>query len=317
MNRFKVAIVSIVGLLLMLQVDGFASRSPTLYQFNRYNCLTSLAASQSSQVNQLLQLVEKPLESETVKEIRHVLPLLKDNSTSFDPLLGNYNVSCTLPTKDAERPVGGKWNKLARLDSSWQHILPAKKTDSVAQVINMIVLKLFNVWTIHVILRGDAFALTPAQRQEVAQERGTPGGLSPRTVRADFDSPRIVVSGKRPWVSLSLGPKSNVVLDTPYCDDRIRIGKGSRGSFFVFVRTQDVRADDYKSLLEARPLGKRTVVGVLGASVALLWWAQARFFVSVARAVTMAVAAALSLTTLGVAFSTGGIEKDPPAAPSP
>jgi hypothetical protein len=32
------------------------------------------------------------------------------------------------------------------------------------------------------------------------------------------------------------GPPSSVQLSTPYLDERVRLGKGSRGSLFVFTR---------------------------------------------------------------------------------
>jgi hypothetical protein len=37
-------------------------------------------------------------------------------------------------------------------------------------------------------------------------------------------------------ISLRIGPESSVVLTTTYLDERVRLGKGSRGSRFIFVR---------------------------------------------------------------------------------
>ncbi|KAL7469257.1 hypothetical protein ACHAXS_009518 [Conticribra weissflogii] len=81
--------------------------------------------------------------------------------------------------------------------------------------------------------------------------------LSDRTVRAYFDPPRIFL-GKRRWrpfkhdkriddnihdgleyeyLPLSVGPPSDVILDTSYCDDSLRIGVGgTSGTRFVFTR---------------------------------------------------------------------------------
>jgi hypothetical protein len=87
-------------------------------------------------------------------------------------------------------------------------------------------------------------------------------GLSNRAVRVYFDKPRIGIrlgrfggggsgtreTGRWPRLQsvLSLGPTSSVVIDTPYFDDRIRLGKGgTSGSQFVFVRvdgTADLEA---------------------------------------------------------------------------
>lgn len=40
-------------------------------------------------------------------------------------------------------------------------------------------------------------------------------------------------------VHLRIGPPSSVVLTTTYLDQRVRLGKGSRGSLFVFTRGGD------------------------------------------------------------------------------
>ena len=60
------------------------------------------------------------------------------------------------------------------------------------------------------------------------------------TIRAFFDPPRITLGG---LPSFSVGPKSSVVLSTTYVDDAIRLGKGSRGSLFVFTRKTPERAE--------------------------------------------------------------------------
>lgn len=302
-----------VGILCLTRISAFVPRYRP-FKLTRHERQSAV----SEQVDRLLHLVEEPPQSGAIDHIRHILPNLTENftvyneSNTFQWLLGNYNVSFTLPTEDTERPVGGKWNKYAKIEHSWQHILPAKQKDSVAQVINMIVLRVFSLLTINVILRGDAFSVAADKRQEIVEQRQTPGGLSPLTVRADFDSPRIVVCRKKPWISLSLGPKSSVVLDTPFCDSRIRIGKGARGSQFVFVRTNDPRADKWITLLEAKTFGKRSLLTVLGSLSISLWWSQARLVSGLARSLIV-LPSAITLTTLSalIAFSTGGIEQNP------
>ncbi len=47
-----------------------------------------------------------------------------------------------------------------------------------------------------------------------------------------FEKPELCVGG----LSLRIGPESSVVLKTSYLDESVRLGKGSRGSNFVFVR---------------------------------------------------------------------------------
>lgn len=51
-------------------------------------------------------------------------------------------------------------------------------------------------------------------------------------VQVFFEKPELCVAG----LSLRSGPESSVVLKTSYLDEAVRLGKGSRGSSFVFVR---------------------------------------------------------------------------------
>ena len=325
---------------------------------------TRLAASNDNDktqtVDNLLNLVQDPQQNDTA--IREsILQLSRSSSNDenllstkeqeqarsssaalFEPLLGNYNVSCTLPNEPSERPVGGKWNSgLFSIQQTWQNLVPVAATNNsntsssatkpVAQAVNVIVLKAFFLWTIHVILRGDAYRMSAHEREQVAQERKTPGGwLSPRCVRANFDPPRIVVStaskpflslspprivvttaASRPFLSLSLGPKSSVVLDTTYCDDRLRLGMGSKGSRFVFVRSDDdPRADQWRELLVSiQPVGKRLLVAFFG-SLSMAWGLAAWKWSGIARWISLVLCLGSIPITLAVGRSTGGIEDD-------
>jgi hypothetical protein len=175
------------------------------------------------------------------------------NTPDFDSLIGYYNVSYTLTSRPDDNPVGGKWTRSQRLwkiRRTLQHILPLETNNNnndndnnstnplaVAQAINIVILDcLWGLLPIIIVLRGDAVPLSqddPNKQQESKTKQLLPD-LSPITVRAYFDRPRIAV-GKR--LVFSLGPTSSVVLDTPYIDDRIRIGKGgTSGSKFVFAR---------------------------------------------------------------------------------
>jgi hypothetical protein len=279
-------------------------------------------------------------------------------SSLFDPILGNYNVTYTLPPEDKsdDRPVGGKWsrNPLFSIQRSYQHLVQPtqvqgaapsdnsavkeKSATSVAQVVNVIVVR-FLLWTVHVILRGDAYALSADERSLIVLGRRTlAASLSDRTVRADFDPPRIIVStrviapfrrrhspqvAEKALVSVSLGPQSSVVLDTPYCDSRIRIGKGSKGSLFVFSRlnpdddkssTAFAESDAWRELLQIRPVGKLPLLVVLGSMSLSALSASLTLFASGARAWnrlwSIPLGLASMLATLGIAFSSGGIESD-------
>jgi hypothetical protein len=270
----------------------------------------------------------------------------------FDPLLGNYNVSCAFPPEDKldDRPVGGKWGRspLFSIRQSYQHLVgpaapgtaaredggaAAAEAPVVAQAVNVIVVRCL-LWTVHVILRGDARALSGDERDRIAQERrGTaPGGgpLSERTVRADFDPPRIVVTregpsaaprqvAKKALLSASLGPRSSVVLDTPYCDSRVRIGRGSKGSLFVFSRLDPSSAafaesDRWRELLQIRPVGKLPLLAAFGGVAVAALGASLTLFASGIRAWnrlwSIPLGLVASLFTLGIAFSSGGIEND-------
>jgi hypothetical protein len=282
-------------------------------------------------VDRLLQLVEDSSSKADGDQsaIRQCLLDLDDESLLqveddlFEPLLGNYNVSCTLPSVPSERPVGGKWNGggLFAITQTWQHLLKPDldKPQSVAQAVNVIVLKALSL-TIHVILRGDAYALAESKRAEIAQMRATPGGLSPRTVRADFDPPRIVFSTtvkmdntnseqRRPFFSLTLGPPSSVYLDTTYCDDRVRIGKGSKGSLFVFTRSKAAQANDWKDMMELQPVGKRQLLATFG-TLAVVGGTASWRLSGLGRWLTLPLALASLASTIVIWTSTGGIEKD-------
>ncbi|KAL6752597.1 hypothetical protein V8C86DRAFT_2752057 [Haematococcus lacustris] len=61
-----------------------------------------------------------------------------------------------------------------------------------------------------------------------------PVGSTGDTVRVLFERPVLSLGG----LHARIGPESEVQLATTYLDERVRIGKGSRGSLFVFTRGQ-------------------------------------------------------------------------------
>ena len=48
-----------------------------------------------------------------------------------------------------------------------------------------------------------------------------------------FEPPRLALPG---GINLAVGPPSSVVLSTTYLDERVRLGRGGRGSSFVFTK---------------------------------------------------------------------------------
>ena len=91
--------------------------------------------------------------------------------------------------------------------------------------VNYVTGMLFKFIPVSVILKGALTRLSESERTEVKKTYSTV--LSSGTVRADFESPLITI-GK---YSVRVGPKSNVVLDTPYLDKKIRTGKNDSYNF--------------------------------------------------------------------------------------
>ena len=119
--------------------------------------------------------------------------------------------------------------------------------------INYITGKLFKIFPVSVILKGVVSKISKSECSELTAKYGTL--LSSGTVRADFESPLISL-GK---YSVRIGPNSNVVLDTPYLDKNIRLGLGARGSAFIFKKTNDKKAENWKIDIQRKPLNAKTL----------------------------------------------------------
>ena len=262
------------------------------------------------------------------------------NSTEesiFEPILGYYNVSYTLTARPKDNPVGGKWTRLWKVQRMLQHVLPTNKqttatsaTNIVAQVVNAIRIELlWGVIGIWVLLRGDAIPLKE-EEQEATKTLNLLPNLSDRTVKVYFDKPRIGLSFYKPISRkiskrnplfqriLSLGPTSSVILDTPYVDNRIRLGKGGvSGSQFVFARVKDDDVEaregwkwvlekdtkDRKSVLSQKQLMTRFGIWCAVSSIAFAVFQQRIIKLIASASIVGSVFAFLCLS-----FSTGGIE---------
>ncbi|KAG7368090.1 hypothetical protein IV203_030833 [Nitzschia inconspicua] len=264
--------------------------------------------------------------------------------TLFHPLLGHYNVSYTLTTRPKDNPVGGKWTRWWKVRRTLQHILPARPTNSnmteaatpsIGQVVNAIRLDLlWGIIGIWVLLRGDAIPLsqdlaekTAAGKDVATPSKGSPAllpNLSNRTVRVYFDKPRIGFRLFRGGTNdrrvvlervLSIGPTSSVVLDTPYVDNRIRLGRGgTSGSQFVFARVSEedeeaiegwkwVLAESTRNVMNKNQAMLR--VGILGLISTVVY---KQFKRTIFRWVSGASAIGSALVLAWLALSTGGIE---------
>lgn len=140
-----------------------------------------------------------------------------------DPrLFDRYCVSYTSPGPGQGRrgaPAGGRFRSrigraLFRSRGLFQHVFHPNC------VVNLVAFKLFGLVDGAVGLRG---RLTPL---------GDGGHFGPNGVRVDFEPPRISLAG----VVFQFARRSSVQIRTPYLDDRVRIGIGSRGSLFVFTK---------------------------------------------------------------------------------
>lgn len=208
-----------------------------------------------------------------------------DDPTRFNPLIGLYEVAHVITNNDKENPVGGKWTrsdgfaqKLFKTRKTYQHILPYNSTGlarydgetSVAEAINVVSLDgLDGLLRATVILRGDVVPLSSEELKDLNANRKI-NLLSNLAIRAHFDAPRIFV-GKRQlgsqdafkYLPLQLGPLSDVILDTSFNDQYVRIGMGgTSGTRFVFTRTADEEAKEYEALLQQPPAKKSKLLGI-------------------------------------------------------
>jgi hypothetical protein len=248
-------------------------------------------------------------------------PALDDVPDRFMPLIGLYDVSYIKTTTPRDNPVGGKWTrkngiaqKILNTRRTFQHILPANTTttrcrsDAVGEAVNVVSLEAFwGLLRVTVILRGDAIPLTIEERTNTSRVVQT---LSPLAVKALFDHPRIILGKRGRLFNIHVGPSTSVLLDTTYCDDKVRIGMGgTSGTRFVFVRCadDDVEANEFRGLLDRKPMQKKKALVVLGTT------ALTGLYVAIGRGLRVSggiLGMASFVATILIATSSGGIEDD-------
>ena len=260
--------------------------------------------------NLLDQLIEASTNASDVEAIEN---------PDFYALIRYYNVSYTRTARANDNPVGGKWTrspKFWNVRRTLQHILPPVKESSIGQAINVIRLDLLGgLIPIWIMLRGDAVPLTKDLNETLSKTPLLPN-LTNRSVRAYFDRPRIAV-GK---FAFSLGPTSSVVIDTPYVDDRLRVGiGGTSGTKFVFKRVPDSdkeAIEEWKWLLNRKSMITKRKLGVgLAIWGGLSSWVLWKSIVGTYKPIAWKLVSGLSTfaSAVGLAFvlsSTGGIETD-------
>lgn len=265
-----------------------------------YHLLASRCRSLSRQIHsvsktdELLDLVRSEVSKEpkTAARIGTIIDDLEttykspsdDSKDRFQNLIGNYNVSYVKSIQAGDNPVGGKWTRsngiaqrILRTRRTLQHILPVNTTGIgasvsrngetvVGEAVNVISLEaLFGLVHLTVVLRGDAVPLTMEERTNATR---VVQPLTSQAVKALFDSPRIILGKTGRIFNINIGPDSLVLLDTNYCDDKIRIGMGgTSGTRFVFARCSegDDEAEEYMKLLQRKPAKKKKALLVLGA----------------------------------------------------
>jgi hypothetical protein len=93
-------------------------------------------------------------------------------------------------------------------------------------------------------------------------------------VKAFFQPPLLGLGlyNKNKYLTFRVGPKSDVVLDTIYLDETFRLGRGSRGSTFIFQRLGefDQQIYSYKKVLETKVVNSKllgTILSIIGFSM--------------------------------------------------
>lgn len=296
-----------------------------------------LSASSSAVVDQLLNGLDTGMNetfvTERIKQLEDLpqdeVPEEEDNSR-FDKLVGLYDVSFTKVQRAGENPVGGKWTrqnglaqKLLRTRRTFQHILPVNSTGCgalkrrsddadrtvVGEAVNVVSLEaLFGIIRVTVILRGDAVPLTFSERTNTSKVFQD---LTPLAVKALFDAPRIVFGRRGRVFNINVGPRTDVLLDTTYCDEKVRIGMGgTSGTRFVFRRCpdeDDAEANEFRALLSRKPTPKRKALIAFGTLASLGLYGAVFKRLRLLGGFTTMVSCLFGAL---IAFSSGGIERD-------
>ena len=199
-----------------------------------------------------------------------------DKALDDTRLFGHYNVSFVgTGANQRGNPAGGEYRyyhnhnhnhhhhyyyrgKLGQLvyknEGLFQHVLktPEKGMGRDISVVNVVKGRLLNFFVLYVILDGFCKPLLLEERERLTKKYGNK--LSAGTVKAFFLPPLLGLGlyNSKKLFTFRVGPKSDVVLDTIYLDESFRLGRGSRGSKFIFERLGELDQNlyDYKKVLE-------------------------------------------------------------------
>ena len=210
----------------------------------------------------------------TEKESQYKIKALDDTR-----LFGYYNVSFVgTGANQTGNPAGGEYRgKLGQLvyknEGLFQHVLktPEKGMGRDISVINVVKGRLLNFFVLYVILDGFCKPLLLEERERLTKKYGNK--LSAGTVKAFFLPPLLGLGlyNSDKLFTFRVGPKSDVVLDTIYLDESFRLGRGSRGSTFIFKRLGELdQSFDYKKVLENKVFPGKLLgifLSVIGVSI--------------------------------------------------
>ncbi|GFR46858.1 hypothetical protein Agub_g8498, partial [Astrephomene gubernaculifera] len=166
----------------------------------------SLTAAQRDHVDTLLERLEAVGQQQQPRPLENPL------------LWGHYNVDYTSPGRAPERgePAGGRFrSRLGRFLFRTAGLFQSVIQPDIAT--NKVEFKLFGLLPGYVGLRG----------------RVVPQGEGGDTVAVLFERPVLSLAN---CLHLRIGRVSSVGLVTTYLDERVRLGRGTRGSLFVFTR---------------------------------------------------------------------------------
>jgi len=261
---------------------------------NKHNSL-SMSILEDVEVLDLLKTTDRGIKASKV-EVENIDKWMIDkeqqyrmNALNDTRLYGYYDVSFVGTGKSQQgNPAGGRFRGgLGRMiyenEGLYQHIIKnSGRMGRETSVINVVKGRLLQFFALFVILDGFAKPLLLEERQKLYQKYGNK--LTEGSVKAFFLPPLLGIGlyKSKNLFTFRFGPNSDVVLDTTYLDENFRLGRGSRGSTFIFKRLGelDSKVTDYQSVMANKPFNGRLLGVILTAIGALIIKLTAKNFIS-------------------------------------
>ncbi|GAB0491604.1 hypothetical protein MMPV_002858 [Pyropia vietnamensis] len=244
------AAVSAVAAAPVRMAAGTADGAPALPPSPPVPAMSAPPVAAEASVTELLSLLPSlnggvsPSRRSAIDRLLETLPASHTPADSVvgDPrLAGAYDVAY-VSAGDGGTPAGGRLRSgLGRALFPTTALVQALTPAGV--VINIVRFRLLGLLPGLLLLVGTLRPATaadlpaPSNRSSSAAARSI---LPQGAVHVAFERPRLALGVPPLRAVVSLGRRSTVVLGTPYLDDRIRVGRGGRGSWFVFTRRPGV-----------------------------------------------------------------------------